>query len=222
MSVFFLVEVDDLDSFGLKSLQLKEKLVMTLLHNFAATAGSIHELRNNAVSIIETDKDTFDTANERELRTFSSSEMAQFTGIPHPTIKKKSKDAATTGYPSGIVNPSNGYRQFTLDDIIQIVEIEDRLPKNGCFILAITNFKGGSAKSTVTIHCAQREALKGKRVLIVDLDPQGSLTSLFGYTPDTDISDSETARDWLSGTANALPVKPTYWSNIDLVPSNLG
>ncbi|WP_342632810.1 AAA family ATPase [Marinobacter alkaliphilus] len=195
---------------------------MTLLPNFAATAESIHELRNNANSLIETIKTTFNTGIERELRTFSSSEVAEFTGIPHPTIKKKSKDSATTGYPPGIVNPSNGYRQFSLDDIIQIVEIEGRLPKNGCFILTITNFKGGSAKSTVTIHCAQREALKGKRVLVVDLDPQGSLTSLFGYTPDTDISDAETARDWLSGTSDALPVKPTYWSNIDLIPSNLG
>jgi len=46
------------------------------------------------------------------------------------------------------------------------------------------NFKGGSSKSTSTIHLAHYLALNGYRVLVVDLDPQGSLTSMCGINPE--------------------------------------
>jgi chromosome partitioning protein len=46
--------------------------------------------------------------------------------------------------------------------------------------VACTNFKGGSAKTTTTLHLSQYLALKGYRVLALDLDPQASLTAMFG------------------------------------------
>ncbi len=88
----------------------------------------------------------------------------------------------------------------------QILELRMHLAQNGrkkrmnprrvegeqCRILAITNFKGGSSKTSTTIHLGHYLALKGYRVLAVDLDPQASLTTLHGSLPDFDYRDGDT------------------------------
>ena len=49
--------------------------------------------------------------------------------------------------------------------------------------VAIYNFKGGAFKSTATYHIAAGLALRGKRVLVVDTDPQAHCTQMFGVRP---------------------------------------
>ena len=52
-------------------------------------------------------------------------------------------------------------------------------------IWAVANQKGGVGKTTSVVTLGGLLAESGKRVLVVDLDPHGSLTSWFGYDPDT-------------------------------------
>ncbi|MDX1799877.1 MAG: ParA family protein [Marinobacter sp.] len=52
-------------------------------------------------------------------------------------------------------------------------------------IWAVANQKGGVGKTTSVVALGGLLAASGKRVLVVDLDPHGSLTSWFGYDPDT-------------------------------------
>ncbi|NNM11925.1 MAG: ParA family protein [Pseudomonadales bacterium] len=52
-------------------------------------------------------------------------------------------------------------------------------------VWAVANQKGGVGKTTTTVTLAGLLAEQGQRVLMVDLDPHGSLTSYFGYDPDT-------------------------------------
>ncbi|WP_324755383.1 AAA family ATPase [Roseovarius sp. Pro17] len=47
-------------------------------------------------------------------------------------------------------------------------------------IVAVSNFKGGTSKTTTTAHLAMSAALDGYKVLVIDLDSQGSLTSIMG------------------------------------------
>lgn len=52
-------------------------------------------------------------------------------------------------------------------------------------IWAVANQKGGVGKTTSVVTLGGLLAARGKRVLVADLDPHGSLTSWFGYDPDT-------------------------------------
>src|SRR5581483_8024206 len=51
-------------------------------------------------------------------------------------------------------------------------------------VIAVSNQKGGVAKTTTAVSLAAEVAKRGRRVLAVDLDPQSNLTLAFGLDPD--------------------------------------
>ena len=83
-------------------------------------------------------------------------------------------------------------------------------------IIAFANQKGGVAKTTSTLSVAAALVERSRRVLAIDLDPQGALTYSFGVDPDTL---DETINDVL---VRRLPIeKVIIAGDLDLVPANI-
>lgn len=98
-----------------------------------------------------------------------------------------------------------------------------RPPGAGPVIVVFSNLKGGVGKTTTAVHYAQYACREGNRVLLIDLDPQASATTIFGYIPDLDIPEDGTMLDALEEDREAVGriIRKTYWHGLDLIPANL-
>jgi chromosome partitioning protein len=83
-------------------------------------------------------------------------------------------------------------------------------------ITAIVNSKGGTTKTTTAVNLATAAALTSKRVLLVDLDDQGSATQWLGYSPDND----GLMKALLNGSSLDPLVVSTPVEGLELVPGS--
>jgi chromosome partitioning protein len=125
--------------------------------------------------------------------------------------------------PAGRLNTSGSRREFSLAEArIWIREYRKdglRPPGAEAVTIAIGNFKGGVSKTTTAVTLAQGLTLLGHKVLVIDTDPQGSLTTLFGILPDTEVEEYDTILPLAMGSETSIryAIRPTYWDGIDLV-----
>lgn len=151
---------------------------------------------------------------------FTAAQLALLCGVDKAHVNYR----ITKGdLPSGKLTPTGGKREFTLAEArtwARSYRSEKMRPRGQRAIcLAVANFKGGVSKTTSSMILAQGLSLRGHRVLAIDIDPQGSLTTLHGFLPETDVTEDMTISPLCHGeTSDITPaIRSTYWDGLDLV-----
>ena len=132
-----------------------------------------------------------DAGGAKTLRLFSTWEITRYL-IPLAPAHFRRVLRANPDLPQGRAETAGGARWFSLDEVLRLrahfaaegsrsKEYKPWRPAGlPAKIAAVANFKGGVGKTSTAAHLAMSAALDGYRVLVVDLDSQGSMTSLFG------------------------------------------
>jgi chromosome partitioning protein len=183
----------------------------------------------------------FPPSSMKSLRSFSSGEAAKLIGVSDGYLRQLSLAGEGPQPETGVA----GRRHYSLKDINALrrhlaeqavskgnhAKARAYLPHRNTEtnehlqVISVTNFKGGSGKTTSAVHLAQYLALTGHRVLAVDLDPQASLSALFGYQPELDLAGNDTLYGAIRYDAEQRPlsdiIRSTYFPGVDLVPGNI-
>jgi chromosome partitioning protein len=197
----------------------------------------------------------------KKLRLFSTWEITRYL-IPVATAHFRRVLKQNPDLPQGQSETKSGTKWFTLDEVLRLrahfgstgSKAKEYLPYRPkglpAKITAVANFKGGVGKTSTCTHLAMSAALDGYKVLVIDLDSQGSMTSIFGGRVEDEwqtvfpliarhyalhlrqlnqsrmdrgeapIPMDDPLNEALGMTAADL-VQPTHWPNIDLIGAQL-
>lgn len=167
----------------------------------------------------------------KQLRAFSVQEVAALLGISQKDVRAAVGGRVVTGLAAA-------HARLSFEDIGRVrralqgggggsrfVPQRDPNRQERLATIVFTNFKGGSAKTTSSVHFAQYMALAGYRVLLVDLDSQASATAQFGLDPASEVGQENSFAAWTAARESGRTpdgrtlCQPTYWPAIDLVPA---
>lgn len=132
-----------------------------------------------------------DETGQKALRLFSTWEITKYL-IPVAPAHFRRVLRNNPDLPQGQTETEGGAKWFSLEEVLRLraffsqegskaKEYRPYRPEGlDAKIVAVANFKGGVGKTSTAAHLAMSAALDGYRVLVIDLDSQGSMTSIFG------------------------------------------
>lgn len=198
-----------------------------------ASIEDLIELGERATAVIEAArKESLRPESKKTLRTFTMSEVCELLDL-HPTAYYE----LIRTNPEFEGSKIDRKRLFTLSELHKIQGHLNKLPRqrygiDRAITISVANFKGGVAKTFTAVTLAQYLAMRGYRTLVIDTDPQASLTSSFGMNS-SDVSDWNTILPYLYGREEVermgeqwpdsfrSTIQATYWSGLDIVAANL-
>lgn len=175
--------------------------------------------------------------SDKPLRGFSVREVSHALRVKYNSLRQYLN--TLPNMPEGTLEAGNR-KYFSAEEINQILDVlrtegkigDDRyprrLPGDKQARLVVYNLKGGVSKTSLSVNLAQFLALRGYRILCIDLDPQGSFSDMFDIQADVDglpsvydvlrYSDPETGEGPIPITE---AIQATYVPNIDIVPGSM-
>lgn len=161
---------------------------------------------------------------QRSLPDFGIEKAAEIIGCTSQHIRDKESN--------GILPPPRTTRVGALDRRVynynEINQARRLLKRNtrqptSCARLIFSNLKGGVGKTSHALHLSHYAAREGLRVLMVDLDPQATLTTAFGLIPGLSMEADEDIGPSLTTSPELIQrsIQRTRWNEIDLVPAQL-
>lgn len=91
-------------------------------------------------------------------------------------------------------------------------------------VVVTSQLKGGSAKTTSAMCLAQGLSLRGRKVAVVDLDPQASLSELCGLYAEKEVFPDDTVLPYIYDQkvdgGLLAKVQKTYWDGLDIIPAH--
>jgi chromosome partitioning protein len=173
---------------------------------------------------------TFPPLSRKQFRRLTSADLVALLGVAESRIRQIAIDHS-------IGDATGARRTYSLEDLDALRRrlaagarvpgryLPTRTAGEHLQTLVTMNFKGGSGKTTTSAHLAQYLALRGYRVLALDLDPQASLSALFGVHSVVDVAPGRTIYGAIryGGAPTSLSelIQPTYIPGLSLVPGGL-
>ena len=161
----------------------------------------------------------------KQPRTWGINEAAKLIGTTPPTLRKYEED---NGEYQGLQKSDGNRKLYTLEAINYYREalqkVFSRPAGTPPIVTAVTNFKGGCAKTTTAIHLAQKCAILGIKTLLIDLDPQATSTFICGgIIPDVELDYEDTVAETLLVQPEKIKdiIKRSSFDGLDIIPSNL-
>ncbi len=159
----------------------------------------------------------------KEPPRFSPAQLGALVNLDTRQVDYRARKGGSL--PAGGLNTAGTRREFQLTEVRQWTrELRaGRLRPTGAeaITIAVANFKGGVTKTTTAVTLAQGLSIRGHNVLVIDCDPQGSLTTLFGILPDAEVEAQHTILPLCLGEEDSVEyaIRSTYWDGIDLIPA---
>jgi len=163
---------------------------------------------------------------------FKTGEIAEMCNISHSQVQYLATKSDGE-LPPGTAAGTGRTRTFTLEeariwvqkvsDIYQTPLVTGTREPDGRIVIT-AQLKGGSAKTTTTMCLAQGLTLRGRKVLVIDLDPQASLSELCGLYAEKDVTPDDTVLPYIydqevDGGLEAR-VQSTYRDGLDVIPAH--
>lgn len=209
---------------------IQQSIMAVRRYRNGVTVDELADLSDDVQETLDSVREAiFQPAGIKTAPRFTTTAVADLCGISLDTMMRRLPKAAEFGLSKG---ESVNIRRtlFTLAETIAWVRRERKVSRRpagapGCCITT-GNFKGGVGKTTLAVSIAQGLSLRGYKVLCIDLDPQGSMTSVLGFSP-IDIDGDQTFLPLAMPPSNTgyratlkESIRPTYWFGLDLVPGS--
>ncbi|MDA8652356.1 AAA family ATPase, partial [Porticoccaceae bacterium] len=166
-----------------------------------------------------------------ETRRWKGAELANAVGVPAKTHIYMAESDGRLPEEFKEIRNEKGYTLSMVNEARKVFGTtpgRNRDFGDACVVFSFTNFKGGCYKTLTTQMVAAAAATEGFKVLVCDLDAQGTLSLNLGYTPDVHVKDEHTLSPALLADPAAVEsedikklVRKTYIDGLDIIPANM-